>query len=162
MPSLRLVPPATVLSLVLYGLAAHPGSGSAFGPHGSESWKTYRSSRAGYAVRYPGAWRVSTRKSADGSLVTMFRQSGGRAGIEITTGIASAEDVTEPSDMPNTRCQPARAHSLIGTTCFDTISFSMVTIFQGGGNTYRIAASGKYVGRQVYDRFVKSFRLLRS
>ncbi len=122
-------------------------------------WKTYRSERAGYTVKYPASWVVSERTGPNGSLITTFRRPDGRAAIEVTVYPGTA-DATVDTDLENMRCHPVKVRSLSGTQCLDTISFSLITTFVGRDKTYLITASAKRLSMRTYRQFVRSFRLL--
>jgi hypothetical protein len=135
---------------------ANPAHGVA-GTSAKTSWKTYRNQRAGYSVKYPASWTVNERTGSKGSLVTMFQQPNGRAGIGVTVQQGTA-DTTGNSDIGNVRCHALKVRTLSGTQCLDTIAFSMITTLVGQGRTYIIGASLKHVSMKVYQQFVQSFR----
>lgn len=125
-------------------------------PNKGDAWRTYRNEKAGYAVKYPSDWKVEEQTGTDDALMTTFRPTAGGAGI--TVSVQSGEMDQGVSDIPNTRCQQVKVGELSGTRCFDTLSFSTSTTLVGGGKTYTIAVFGKRLDRNIYQRFLESFR----
>lgn len=129
-----------------------PGTGA------SDTWTTYRNDRSGYTVEYPAAWKINERLDPGGAEVTTFSPDPANAGIGITVIVrngASADQ--EVPDMPNTRCQRVTIGKLTGQCCFDTLAFSVSTTFLDQGKQYTIAASGKHLDQNIYQRFLESF-----
>ena len=122
-------------------------------------WQTYRNTQGGYTIDYPVAWSMDQRTGTDGALVTTFTPADGGAGIEVIVKTDEGNGA-ESADIPNTRCEPVTIHGLSGTRCFDTISFSISTTLVGRGKTYIIAASGKRLDQNIYQRLLDSFRIV--
>jgi len=119
------------------------------------SQQTYRNKQAGFSVDYPSDWTASEQATADGAFVTTFTPPDDRAAITVI--VRRGEQAPEPSDIPNTRCQPVSAAGLAGVRCFDTISLGTSTTLVGGGKTFTIATSSKRADQSVYQQILDSF-----
>jgi len=119
------------------------------------SWRTYRNDRAGYAVSYPAAWRVT--ESAAGGVSFSPRRGGGSISVIVRPVTADGPQI---SDIPDGHCQAIRnANGLAGMRCFNTFSFTWYTVYFGTSATYTISATRQDMGN-VYTHLVASFRLL--
>lgn len=121
------------------------------------AWRTYRDRAAGYKVIYPRSWKVMRSTASNGSVTTLMPRRGG-TGITITVGPADANNPIT-SDIPSGHCQFIQQGGLTGARCFNTFSFTTYTVFFGANVTYTISV-GKGGNLTVYNRVVKSFRLI--
>jgi hypothetical protein len=149
-----------VPALVIIGVGGlFPPSEAPTAHADANGWRTYRNRQAGYAIDYPVGWKVHRRRDGAGSSITTFASPDGTAGVAVQ--VQTQVGTVGPTDLPNSRCHPVRAHGITGTRCLDTISLSVQTVFLAHGKVYTVAASAKRSGTAVYDHMVQSFRLLR-
>jgi hypothetical protein len=118
------------------------------------AWQTYYSQSAGYRVEYPAGWVASEQANAGGSFATTFAPSGGGASITVLVmpGASIPAD-----DLPNVRCEQVTIGGLAGTRCFDTISRATSVVLSGQGSAFMIAADGKHLDPQIFERFLSTF-----
>jgi hypothetical protein len=118
------------------------------------AWQTYHSQSAGYRVEYPVGWVASEQANADGSFTTTFGSSGGGDSMTVLVmpGVSPPAD-----DLPNVRCEQVTIGGLAGTRCFDTIARSTSVVLAGQGRIFMLAADGKHLDQQIFERFLSTF-----
>jgi hypothetical protein len=148
-------PGATMMDVKAATAAAPPPATPI--PPPAVAWQTYHSQSAGYRVEYPAGWVASEQANAGGSFATTFAPSGGGASITVLVmpGASIPAD-----DLPNTRCEQVTIGGLAGTRCFDTIARSTSVVLSGQGGTFTIAADGKHLDSQIFERFLSTFALV--
>jgi hypothetical protein len=129
-------------------------SASSIPPLASGAWQMYRNDRAGYSTEYPPGWTVREQANADGSFATTFQPAGDGAGITV---MVMPGVIVPENDLPNTRCEQVTVGGLPGTRCFDTIALSTSVTLAGQGKTFIIAADGKHLDTQIFERFLDHF-----
>jgi hypothetical protein len=124
----------------------------------TEGWLIYTNTPTGYTVEYPAGWTVNEQNMA----ITVFTSPDGQASIMVSVRPAppNQTEPTEPSDLPNTRCQQVKIGPAFGTSCFDTIGVTRSTTLWHEGMIYTLTTTSKGMDRDLYDHLVNSFRPL--
>lgn len=120
-------------------------------------WRTYRSHRDGYTIRYPQSWRVDALAPLPGVAFTTFAPPTGAAGIRVYgyPGYGPGGD----NVRPDVHCHPVRVGGIKGQRCHQFGTLAPVTILTTATHTYRLSLLGG-VSVAVYDHVVNSFRLI--
>jgi hypothetical protein len=120
-------------------------------------WRTYRSQRGGYTIRYPRSWRVNALAPLPGVVFTTFAPRTGAAGIRVYgyPGHGPGGD----NVRPDVHCHPVTVGAVSGQRCRQFGTLAPVTILTTATHTYRLSLLGR-VSVAVYDRVVNSFRLI--
>jgi hypothetical protein len=150
----QLIPAATLALLVVVPTAVQAASPA------SATWKTYRNSRAGFAVKYPQAWTAHARWSSSATLDVAFLPPNRNTGVTAVSRPPFPRTVTEPGNTPNMRCHDVKVHGVTGTYCVNTASDAAITTFQIAKKAFTLSASLRQVKTSVYDHIVRSFRLI--
>jgi hypothetical protein len=122
----------------------------------TRGWMTYRSHRAGFAIRYPRSWRLDALAPLPGVVFTTFVPRTGAAGIRVYAypGHGPGGD----NVRPDVHCHRVRVAGVSGRRCRQFGTLAPVTIFTTATHTYRVSLLGG-VPVSIYDRVVNSFRL---
>ena len=123
----------------------------------SRGWVTYRNGEAGYAVRHPRSWHADTLAPMPGVVYTTLAPPGGGPAIHVYTYPGTGPGTDNP--LPDVGCHPVTVHRVHGRRCRKLLGGAPVTVLVHSGRTYRIDADAG-VGTAVYDRVVRSFRLI--
>jgi hypothetical protein len=122
----------------------------------TDAWKTYHNSEAGYSAEYPADWTANESAGINGEFMTTFTAPivGQGIVVNIQNGATAVEEIP---DMPNLRCQQVTISGLSGRRCFDSVALSTSTTLFDHDKQYIIAAIGKHLDQNIYQRFLESF-----
>jgi hypothetical protein len=109
-------------------------------------------------VAYPPDWRVAEQPGAHGEFIASYTPKDGGAGIQVSVRPLDPEQ-REPLDLPNAKCKPVTVGGARGIRCFDSLSFTTTTTLASKDKQFLIAASGKRLNLDIYQRFLDSFQV---